>query len=180
MVRREAGRRDKPFDRAATEKGSRVLSRFQAATVPEIFRATPYQKIQTACVTHVAAAPGWFRASPSERPQNMLNGAQTAVDDDLPRPVQAAQRRVTRAISELAPPAGFAVLIEVLATEMAANGLIPGSPMFEPFLQMQISALIQRVRGICVENGVELVEEEIEATPPQPRSWWRRWVPSDI
>jgi len=36
----------------------------------------------------------------------------------------------SRAIAELPPPAGFSVLVEQLAGEMAASGIIPGSPMF--------------------------------------------------
>ena len=65
----------------------------------------------------------------------------------------------SRAIAKLPPPAGFSVLVEQLAGEMAASGIIPGSPMFEPFLQMQIGALVQRVRGICAEHSVDLAEE---------------------
>lgn len=94
---------------------------------------------------------------------------------ERPAAVVAAQRRVMRAIAELPPPANFSVLIECMAQEMVHAGLVPSSPMFESFAQMQIRALIQRVRGICAEQGIEL-EEEVEAPPtPTPRRGWLPW-----
>lgn len=98
------------------------------------------------------------------------------VIDDLPPEVKVAQRRVTLAIAGLEPPAGFGVLIDVLAAEMTTHGIVPGSPLFESFLQLQIRALVQRTRGICAEQGIEL-EEGVEAPVPAPKpvSWWRRW-----
>ena len=95
---------------------------------------------------------------------------------ELPDDVVTAQRRVRRAVCTLAPPGNFSVLVEQLAAEMVHAGIVPGSPMFEPFLQMQIRALISRVRGICCEHGVELDEEiEVPAVTPDKSPWWRRW-----
>ena len=95
---------------------------------------------------------------------------------ELPDDVVTAQRRVRRAVCTLAPPGNFSVLVEQLAAEMVHAGIVPGSPMFEPFLQMQIRALVSRVRGICDEQGVEL-DEEIEEDVPAAVSapWWKRW-----
>lgn len=81
---------------------------------------------------------------------------------------------MTRAISELPPPAGFSVLIECLAQEIVASG-IAGSPMYEEFLRMQVGALMQRVRGVCGELGVEISEAPVPA-PKTAR--WRRLVPA--
>ena len=64
------------------------------------------------------------------------------------------------------------MLVESLAAEMVAAGITPGTAMFEPFQQMQIGVLIQRVRGICQEHGI--VIEEPEAAPA-PRRWWKFW-----
>ena len=43
--------------------------------------------------------------------------------------------------------------------------------------EVQVAALIDRVRGICHENGVEL-EEEVEAEAPASvkAPWWKRWL----
>ena len=95
-----------------------------------------------------------------------------AVDDDLPGEIKAAQRRVRRAVCTLPPPGNFTVLIEQLAQEMAHAGIIPGTALFEPFVKMQVGALIDRVRGICHENGVELAEEVKAAPAPVKRGWF--------
>lgn len=95
---------------------------------------------------------------------------------ELPAEIKTAQRRVTRAISELSPPANFSVLIECLAREIVASGVV-SSPIYEDFIRMQVSALVQRVRGVCNELGVELAEPVETAAAPAPvrAPWWMRW-----
>ena len=96
---------------------------------------------------------------------------------ELPDDIKTAQRRVRRAVCTLPPPGVFHVLTEQLAQELVHAGIVPGSPMFESFLKMHIGAVINRVRGICHENGVEL-EEEVEAEVPASvkAPWWQRWL----
>ena len=91
---------------------------------------------------------------------------------ELPAEIKTAQRRVTRAIAELEPPGGFSVLIECMAQEIVASG-IAGSPLYGQCMQMQVGALMQRVRGVCDELGVEIPEAPV---PAPKTAWWRRLV----
>jgi hypothetical protein len=73
------------------------------------------------------------------------------------------------------PPAAFSILVEAMAQEMIANGIAPGTPHYESFIRMQVAALMDRTRGICLELGVD-VDEEMEEVPAPARwfPWWRR------
>ena len=93
---------------------------------------------------------------------------------ELPDDVVTAQRRVRRAVCTLPPPAALHVLTEQLAQEIVASGMAE-SPMYEDFMRMQVGALMQRVRGVCDELGVEIPEAPV---PAPKTAWWRRLVPA--
>ena len=95
---------------------------------------------------------------------------------ELPDDVVTALRRVRRAICALPPPAALHVLTEQLAQEIVASGMAE-SPMYEDFMRMQIGALMQRIRGVCDELGLEPAEPVETAAAPAPvrAPWWMRW-----